>query len=329
MRYIVYGAGAVGSVIGAYLHTTGLDAVIVARPGHASRINQRGLIVHSPSQTHRIFVRATMSASDLIPFEADDAVLLTVKSQHTDTALTELRQAGVPVTTPVFCMQNSVVNERKATSYFENVYGVITAMPAIYLVDGEVTGADISCPGVLEIGRYPEGSDDVAQAVARDLQRAGFRVGLNSQIMPAKYAKLLTNIGNSLFAIVGLQANRQELEAFLSELRNEAISVWDRAGITYEPESELHERVMRPALKLKLPDSTTFGGSTWQSLARHAGSVETDYLEGEIVREAKKVGIEVPLNHLLCRIGNEMAKNGLGPGSHTISDLRRLAAEVT
>ena len=326
MRYVVYGAGAVGSIIGAYLHTVGLNVVLVARPGHAARIEQRGLAVRSPSQAHRVSIRTAISASDLTPFQSDDAVLLTVKSQHTDTALTELRQAGVSSTTPVFCMQNSVVNERIAARCFDNVYGVVTALPAMFLVDGEVIGADVSCAGVLEIGRYPEGVDEVARNVARDLQRAGFRVELSAQIMPAKYTKLLTNIGNSLFAIVGLQASRKELDPFLSELRAEAISVWERAGITYEPEKEFRERVLAQAQDLKLPGGVAYGGSTWQSLARRSGTVETDYLEGEVVREAKRVGTEAPLNDLLCRIANEMAEDGLEPGSYTIAELRRLAA---
>ena len=326
MRYVVFGAGAVGSIIGAYLNIAGQSVALVARPGHATCIKQQGLVVHSPSKTHRISIRAVTSALELTPFRLDDVVLLTVKSQHTEQALTELRQAGVPSTTPVFCMQNSVVNERIAARYFDNVYGVVTALPAMFLEDGEVIGADESCAGVLEIGRYLEGVDEVARNVARDLKRAGFRVELSAQIMLAKYTKLLTNIGNSLFAIVGMQASGKELDPFLSELRAEAINVLERAGIAYESEQEFRERVLAQAQGLKLPVSVAYGGSTWQSLARRAGTVETDYLEGEVVREAKRAGTEAPLNNLMCRIANEMAEDGLEPGSYTIAELRRLAA---
>ena len=264
MRYVVFGAGAVGSIIGAYLNIAGQSVALVARLGHATCIKQQGLVVHSPSKTHRISIRAVTSALELTPFRLGDVVLLTVKSQHTEQALTELRQAGVPSTTPVFCMQNSVVNERIAARYFDNVYGVVTALPAMFLEDGEVIGADESCAGVLEIGRYLEGVDEVARNVARDLKRAGFRVELSAQIMRAKYTKLLTNIGNSLFAIVGMQASGKELDPFLSELRAEAINVLEPGGHCIRIRERVSEARAGSSARL---EAARWRGIRWLDLA--------------------------------------------------------------
>ena len=43
--------------------------------------------------------------------------------------------------------------------------------------------------------------------------------------------------------------------------------------------------------------------STWQSLSRNTGNVETDFLNGEIVRLAHKHGITAPLNAALDGMG--------------------------
>jgi 2-dehydropantoate 2-reductase len=52
------------------------------------------------------------------------------------------------------------------------------------------------------------------------------------------------------------------------------------------------------------------GGSTWQSLARGAASVETDYLNGEIVLLGRRRGIPTPANSLLQNMMAELARTG-------------------
>src|SRR5207244_12744297 len=118
-----------------------------------------------------------------------------VKSQHTEAALDDLGRAGLPSKTPFFCCQNSVVNEPLVAQRFSDVYGVMVMLPAVYATDGEVTAADRTHAGVLEIGRYPKGSADLARSVATDLRMAGFSATENAQIMRAKYTELLGNLG--------------------------------------------------------------------------------------------------------------------------------------
>lgn len=62
-------------------------------------------------------------------------------------------------------------------------------------------------------------------------------------------------------------------------------------------------------------------GSTWQSLARRQGTVETDFFNGEIVRLAKQLGREAPINETLLRISQEMATNREPPGKYTPAQL--------
>ena len=48
MRYIIYGAGAVGGVIAARLAQHGHDVVAIARGAHLDAIRERGLTLQSP-----------------------------------------------------------------------------------------------------------------------------------------------------------------------------------------------------------------------------------------------------------------------------------------
>jgi len=66
------------------------------------------------------------------------------------------------------------------------------------------------------------------------------------------------------------------------------------------------------------------GGSSWQSLARGSGSIETDYLNGEIVLLGRLHGIPTPVNALLQRLANEAARERRKPGGSSEDALLRL-----
>jgi 2-dehydropantoate 2-reductase len=64
------------------------------------------------------------------------------------------------------------------------------------------------------------------------------------------------------------------------------------------------------------------GGSSWQSIARGTGDIESDFLNGEIVLLGRLHGVPTPANEALQALGNEMARAGLGPGSFSPDQVR-------
>jgi 2-dehydropantoate 2-reductase len=63
------------------------------------------------------------------------------------------------------------------------------------------------------------------------------------------------------------------------------------------------------------------GSSSAQSLKRHAGSIETDELNGEIVLLGRLHGIPTPVNEWLCALGRRMVRDGTEPGSIPVEDI--------
>jgi 2-dehydropantoate 2-reductase len=59
------------------------------------------------------------------------------------------------------------------------------------------------------------------------------------------------------------------------------------------------------------------GGSSWQSLARGTGSIEADYLNGEIVLLGRLHGVPTPVNELARQLANKAAREGTPPGTYT------------
>ncbi len=68
------------------------------------------------------------------------------------------------------------------------------------------------------------------------------------------------------------------------------------------------------------------GSSSRQSLARGTGTIEADYLNGEIVLLARQHGLSAPLNEAVRRLANRYAREGRPPGSLPEAELAELAA---
>jgi 2-dehydropantoate 2-reductase len=321
MRYICYGAGAVGGSLGARLFAAGHDAVLIARGAHLEAIQRDGLRVRTPDGESTSRVPAVGHPSE-IEWTAEHLVLLTVKSQHTSGALDDL--AAVAGDVPVVCAQNGVANERMALRRFSRVYAMMVMLPATHVAPGEVVMHATPVGGLLDVGSFPNGADALAEGIVRDLTEAGMDTRVDASVMRVKYGKLIENLANVVQALCGLDAPAGEL---VRAVRAEGKAVLEAAGIHFAGESEMDRRRAEAMFELQPIEGQGRGGSTWQSLARRAGSVETDYLNGEIALLGALHGVPTPYNRLLQRLAAQAAGEGRAPGSYTVEELIAQAGE--
>jgi 2-dehydropantoate 2-reductase len=318
MRFIIYGAGGIGCVIGGHLVRTGHDVVLIGRPGHIKAINESGLRFITPAGTHILKIRA-VTTPEQIDFRSDDVVFLCMKGQNTEEALHDLQAVVKDV--PIFCFQNGVRNEEIAVQYFSRVYGVMVRVGAAYLEDGEVI-ARRDPPGWFIIGCYPRGTDELAELVAERLQAASFLVKTSNDVMPYKWGKLMANLGNAIGAITNGRGG--EVAQIMQAAHQEFRDILTQADIRWISQEEMLKEWPETTAPLRGRIDTEAQSSTWQSLARQQGSVETEFLNGEVVRLARRLGRQAPINETLVRISQEMAMNHELPGKYTPSQLASL-----
>ncbi|MBI5288815.1 MAG: ketopantoate reductase family protein, partial [Chloroflexi bacterium] len=310
--------GAVGGVIGARLFEVGHDVVLIARGPHLDAIRDRGLTLETPLGSNTFRIPAVGHPSEL-RFTHDDVVLLTMKTQHTEAALDDLRAvAGDGV--PVVCAQNGVENERIAARRLTQVYGMMVWLPATYLEPGIVQASAAPVNGVLDTGRYPEGTDSLIEQVAAGIDASGIASVAVPDVMRWKYAKLLSNLGNAIQAACDPADDARPLYA---RVREEALACYRAAGIQHASDEEQAARRTAMSPMAPIAGSRRGGGSTWQSLARGAGSVETDYLNGEIALLGRLHAVPTPANAALQRIAARMAHDGTPPGSMRLTDVEQ------
>jgi 2-dehydropantoate 2-reductase len=321
MRYIIYGAGGVGGVVGGKLHMAGHEVVLIARGKHLELLQRDGLKLKHPNpDTVEALPIPAVSHPSEIAFREDDVVLLTMKSQDTAAALEDLRMAAGNDAVPVICLQNGVENERVALRRFRNVYGVLVIMPANYVEPGIVDTTSWPMTGVLDIGRYPEGVDEVCERFVADLTGAGFAAEANPQVMRLKYTKLNQNMVNAMQAILPPDAEYNDIT---NKARAEAEACFAAAGIDWAPTSEMMARTRSTGgAPGGIGGGGWRGGSTWQSIVRGTGSSETDYINGEIVLLGHLHGVPVPVNETLQLFVDRLARTHGEPGSVSVEELR-------
>jgi len=312
VRYIIYGAGGIGGVIGGRLFQNGRDVVLIARGDHLDRMRADGLRLIWPSGDETLPVPVAGHPSE-IEWQPDDVVILTMKTQHTASALEDLRAAAGDV--PVVCGQNGVANERMAARLFTRVYGMVVVLPAVFLEPGVVMVNADTVGGMLDSGRYPNGVDPLIAAVTGDIAESGFAAQPDENIMRLKYAKLLSNLANAVQALCGTGAAGD----IVREVRSEAIACYEAAGIESSP-ADLGQRSAKLTYG-QIEGQTRQGGSTWQSLERGAGSVETDYLNGEITLLGALHGVPTPYNRALQDAAAEAVRERREPGSYSVEEL--------
>ncbi|HEX4162761.1 MAG TPA: 2-dehydropantoate 2-reductase N-terminal domain-containing protein, partial [Acidimicrobiales bacterium] len=267
MRFVVFGAGAIGGSVGGRLFQQGFDVTLVARGEHG-RALRTGLVLEDPKETVRLPIRATEDAADLSwegDADGDVVVLLAVKGQHTDGALAQLMDASAPPTTPVVCMQNGVENERRTLRHFPRTFGMCVMCPASQLHPGVVQVHSAPVSGLLDLGCFPQGVDAEAQAIAEAIDATTFESVARPDIMRWKYRKLLMNLPNAVEALCGPGARFSPLA---KEVQREGKAALAAAGIEAVSSEEDRERRGDHLQMAATASGEWQGGSSWQSLAR-------------------------------------------------------------
>lgn len=327
MRVIIYGAGGVGGTIGARLWQQGTQVVLIARGAHLAALQASGLRFVAPDGDFRLAIPAVAGPAE-VEWRAGDVVILTMKSQHTTDAL-ETLALSAPESIAVVCGQNGVANEEMALRRFANVYAMLVNLPASHLRAGEVVTYGEGTGGILDAGRYPEGVDDVVDELTGLLERAGFSAQPDAAVMRKKYAKLLGNLGNSLqaattpaqidqAAIGGVAAaDADDMKSIGRMLRKEALACYAAAGIDCATRDEVRARHEGTYRMVDVPGFPRVGGSSWQSIFRGTGNIETDYLNGEIVWLGRRYGVPTPANQVCQNLARRLLRDNLAAGSVT------------
>ena len=336
MRYVVVGAGAVGSALSGLLARRDRSVLLIGRGDHARAVRDRGLTIQCPDITFTVSVPVA-TAPDQVRLHVDDVLVLTTQTHQTAAAVQQWADAPVyddgnnavgtaAGSLPILTASNGVSSEDIALRWFERVFAVCVWCPVVAAEPGKIIVQGAPLRGLFHIGRYGTSTDPAADAelldcVGEDWDDADCLTRLPDDVMSWKYRKLLADLRNAVDALIDDSAAASDLT---DACQSEAEHVLQVAGFTVVPVDRArvdwdHEGlIVRP-----VPNCPSHHGSpTRQSLARDTGSVETDYLNGEIARLGRLLGVPTPLNTGLTTAARHAARQHRPPGSTTTTRFR-------
>ncbi|HEY1546463.1 MAG TPA: 2-dehydropantoate 2-reductase N-terminal domain-containing protein, partial [Kofleriaceae bacterium] len=308
------GAGAIGGAIGGLLALAKRDVLVLARGSQLDAIRRDGIRLERPDGVNTVNI-AVQDSRARVEWRSDDVLIVATKTQDVAVALGDV---AAPPEIPIACATNGVEAERIALRFARDVYAMSLLIPASFTTPGVIQVWSTPLPGVIDLGRYPDGTGDHGHAIAGELGAAGFDCEVRSYVMKWKRGKLLSNLANGAEALCGPAARQTELAA---RARAEARACYEAAGLSCTTEAE--DAARRTGMQSKpIAGVTRGGGSTWQSLSR-GKSLEVDYLNGEIALLGRLHGVATPINVGLQRVVSDVARAGAEPGAMAIAELER------
>ena len=324
LRIGVMGAGTVGCYLGGRLASQGNKVVFLGRERlrqelQASCLHVAGLDGANP----RVVPKASLIlATDLSALADRDIVLCCVKSAQTAEAAEQLASVLKPAAI-VVSMQNGVSNAGvlRAGLPAQKVLGGIIGFNVVSKDGGNFRQATT---GPVVIEALP--SDPRVATLGALLEEAGLDVEISADIGPLQWSKLVMNLNNAVSALTDRPTKElifgDGFRKSLAIIMEEAILVLRRSGTRTARLGALPIRLFPFVLRLPAPLLRVVAhlqvkvdaearSSMWEDLAR-GRKTEVDYLNGEIVRLAEKIGITAPLNARVVKLIHDVEERGGG-----------------
>jgi 2-dehydropantoate 2-reductase len=140
-----------------------------------------------------------------------------------------------------------------------------------------------------------------------------------------KYRKLLMNVNNAV-EVVCRPPGRAEIRR-VAVAEGEACLT--AVGIDFATSDEDEARRAGKLDIRPVSGRQRGGGSSWQSVQRGAGNIESDYLNGEIALLGLLHGIPTPVNSLLQELAGRMARQKERPGALSVEEFLHQVSERT
>ncbi len=300
-KFLIAGAGALGSGIGGMLACAGQTVTFLGRPKHMEAVKKSGLDISGIWGCHHTNTIQTAASPTEIT-ESQDIVLVTVKSFHTAEMIESLQKAFRPDTLFV-SLQNGVGNEE----IIEQAVGPDRTIGGMVII-----GFELNEPGKVQVtvqadsvrlGRLDGAACPAADGLAALFQEASIPCESVQNIQSYLWAKVLYNSAlNPLGAI--LQVPYGDLTApdswsIIKSIIAEAFACLDAEGIqTFWKTPNAYLAYLKGT---QVPATAAHHASMLYDIKR-GSQTEIDFINNAIVDLGEKHSIHCPVNRTLVSI---------------------------
>jgi 2-dehydropantoate 2-reductase len=297
MKVAVVGAGAMGSLFGALLAEAGQEVWLYdVWVAHVQAVKQNGLQIEREGQTRTVRINATTDPAEI---GRADLVIIFVKSTQTKAAAETARAiAGSEGT--VMTLQNGMGNADTIARSIaaDRILAGTTSHGATMLAAGRIRHAGI---GATTIGSWADTDQGRlrAEKLADFFNSAGIEAQAVADVRSVVWNKLLINIGiNAVTALCGIK-NGQLLDlATTRELSRGAVE--EAMAVARAQHIGIKDDAVN--IVFKVAEATGANRSSMGQDVDNKRQTEIAAINGFIVREAHRLGLEAPINFALTAL---------------------------
>jgi len=348
-RIAIVGAGAVGGYTGAHMVKAGEDVTFIDPwPAHVEEMRARGLrVTHAAVEPEFTVAVRALHVTDVQLLAKElpiDIAFVCMKSYDTGWATTLIRQYLAPGGY-VVSLQNCI-NE-------ETIAGIVGWGRTLGCIASSIT-VNLPQPGLIHRGAAKHGANhtvfragEVHGRVTPRAEEVCRLVGhsdsakVTENLWGERWSKLVANVmGNGLSACTGLgdidMMQSEPIRRFSARLGGEAIRVGQSLGYRLEeilhlpPETiaragEGDEAAMRAhdAERIKIAGRLASGQRPSMGQDMEKGRrTEIEFMNGLVVREGQKVGLQCRANAVLTDLVKRVEKGEIKPDPRHITELR-------
>jgi 2-dehydropantoate 2-reductase len=323
---VIYGAGAVGLVVGARLARAGVPALLVTRRPEAARlIQEHGVRIEDPA-SGRAFEQRVPAVCGIEAAEDrihDGPVVFCMRGPDTAPAARALLSVtrGVPVAS----LQNDVDNEPVLAADFPLVIAGCVRQTCTRTADNQAVAVG---DGRIVVGTWPSGGGAAARELAGLLSRAGFEAPVSTRILEDKWLKLCVNLMSAPNALIRREDHtRFEFVEVKARLLEEARAILRAARVLARScdgrDRSLDQEISYQRQSLALGTSARplpVYNQVWAAL-RSGGPVEADRYHRRMLTLAAEHGIAAPQNARVLEALERAVRERTGPEQLAAKDL--------
>jgi 2-dehydropantoate 2-reductase len=341
MTITIYGSGAIGGVVGAFMARAGEDVLFVDKAvEHVAAMNATGLRITG-------WKPVEIPAQAVLPEDLKGPLglaFLAVKSQDTQAALDTIAPLAGPDTL-VVSMQNGmnppVIAARLGA---ERVVAAFVSFPADWQAPGHIEYGGAGNVWIGELDAQRRGSERLSRI--RQLLAHSVNAHVTDNIVGYLWSKQIDcsllfaqAVGDQTFADTFSDARYQPV---LTALVGEGVGVALAAGVALERFGAFEPLKLRPRTSAEENEARAvlnrFAEQTrkqikvrsgpWRDLAVRKRPTEVDHMVGWVIGEGRRRGIAMPLNEALVQQVKELERGTRSRGLHNLDELEALRARL-
>jgi 2-dehydropantoate 2-reductase len=318
---LVFGAGAIGCVVGGLLLKAGHQVTFYGRERYLRPVRERGLRITGIWGEHHVRPNAVHWLPDDLRGLTFPDILLCVKAFDTEEAMKEVAPLVGPETL-VYSLQNGVGNVETIARFVGEertvggrvIFGAKVEEPATVSVT--VYAEEVMLGAISEKTDYTR-----IEAMARDFSAAGVPALPTREIHQYLWAKVLYNAALNPLSVLfnatyGELAENPVTRGLMEQVIEEVFAVTQAAGIRMLWDTP--EGYKRKFFEEEVPATVAHRSSMLQAIET-GRRIDIDALNGAVVRMGEDLGVPVPINRVLTdliRARERFSQRRMNPSPH-------------